>query len=431
MGCICGTKRGRASSEDIRQLDKVSSIDSYASTPSSPNTPRQSEADIVYETSPNSFGFEATDGRKLSQSSDGDSHRFHDQHKVNLYSKQNSKPFASGAFAAVFLCEFLGVEYALKKVCVVMDGDDHDHDDAAYHRWSGKTTLKEAENELEILRTLQSDGGHLNVVQLIDDFYETTPYDDVYLYLVMEFVPSSLDREMAKYQNDGEAVPSPLIKVYSFQILKALRFMKRRGVIHRDLKPENILLNPRSNELKICDFGCSAILDSAEQSMASYVCSRYYRAPELLFGARRYGHAVDVWSFGCILSEMYLGHVLFDGDSAKNQITEIMQVLGAPQEAEWAAMNAPMGYEAMTERFASSIECAVDAEEARNWRYALMPCEVEEDAIDLIDAVLLYDPAARRTAVDALEHEWFEGLSDDHRLLNEYKVPREALTAEP
>jgi len=339
---------------------------------------------------------------------------FHDEHKMNLYTLHEKR--GSGAFASVFSCRSLhsiDTEMAVKKVLVTTDDDDD-------HRWSGKTKVKDAENELEILRTLQSGGGHSNVIRLIDDYYETTPYDEVYLHLVTEFMPSTLHREIEKHQSDGNAIPGPLIQLYSLQILRALHFLERRGIIHRDVKPENLLLNPMTNELKLCDFGCSVMVDpeSADQSMASYVCSRYYRAPELILGSKRYGHAVDIWSFGCILGEMYLGHVWFDGDSSEHQMVEIIKVLGVPQESELMEMNAVMGYEAMKEQFEDDIE-SLNGDEARNWSYALMACDVEQSALDLIDRVLRYDPTDRLTAAEAVKHEWFQGMDQDEQLLNE------------
>lgn len=99
-----------------------------------------------------------------------------------------------------------------------------------------------------------------------------------------------------------------------------------------------------------------------------------------------YGHEVDIWSFECILSEMYWSHVLFGGENTKHQMTEIMYVLGVSEEEELEAMNASIGYAAMKEKYADSIEAAVDAEESRNWGYALMPCEAEHDVVDLFDS---------------------------------------------
>jgi glycogen synthase kinase 3 beta len=62
----------------------------------------------------------------------------------------------------------------------------------------------------------------------------------------------------------------------------------------------------------------------------SYICSRYYRAPELIFGATSYDQAIDVWSVGCVMAELLLGQPLFPGESGVDQLVEIIKVLGTP-----------------------------------------------------------------------------------------------------
>ena len=69
------------------------------------------------------------------------------------------------------------------------------------------------------------------------------------------------------------------------------------GICHRDIKPQNILVNPNTHVLKICDFGSAKRLVAGEPNVA-YICSRYYRAPELIFGATEYTTAIDMWSIG-------------------------------------------------------------------------------------------------------------------------------------
>jgi len=74
------------------------------------------------------------------------------------------------------------------------------------------------------------------------------------------------------------------------------------------------LIDPRSHKLKVCDFGSAKIVTEGTESSA-YICSRHYRAPELLLGATKYSTAVDTWSVGCLLAEMLLGNPLFQGNS--------------------------------------------------------------------------------------------------------------------
>lgn len=110
------------------------------------------------------------------------------------------------------------------------------------------------------------------------------------------------------------------------------------GICHRDIKPQNLLVDSRSAVLKLCDFGSAKALQPGEPSVA-YICSRYYRAPELIFGATDYTTAIDIWSAGCVAAELLLGHPLFPGDTGVDQLVEIIKVLGTPTRAEVEAMN--------------------------------------------------------------------------------------------
>ena len=119
---------------------------------------------------------------------------------------------------------------------------------------------------------------------------------------------------------------------------RALAHIHRSGICHRDIKPQNLLVNTESHTLKLCDFGSAKVLVKGEPNI-SYICSRYYRAPELIFGATDYTTAIDVWSIGCVLAEMLLGQPLFPGESGVDQLVEIIKVLGTPTKEEIHAMN--------------------------------------------------------------------------------------------
>lgn len=82
-------------------------------------------------------------------------------------------------------------------------------------------------------------------------------------------------------------MPMLQIKLYMYQLLRSLAYIHSVGICHRDIKPQNLLLNPATGVLKLCDFGSAKILVAGEPNV-SYICSRYYRAPELIFGATNY-----------------------------------------------------------------------------------------------------------------------------------------------
>jgi len=90
--------------------------------------------------------------------------------------------------------------------------------------------------------------------------------------------------------------------------------------------------------LKLCDFGSAKALVKGEPNVA-YICSRYYRAPELIFGSTSYTCNVDIWSMGCVIAEMLLGEPLFPGENGVDQLVEIMKVLGTPTREHINAMN--------------------------------------------------------------------------------------------
>ena len=77
------------------------------------------------------------------------------------------------------------------------------------------------------------------------------------------------------------------VKLYIYQLFRSLAYIHSQGICHRDIKPQNLLLDPNTGVLKLCDFGSAKILVENEPNV-SYICSRYYRAPELIFGATNY-----------------------------------------------------------------------------------------------------------------------------------------------
>ena len=111
------------------------------------------------------------------------------------------------------------------------------------------------------------------------------------------------------------------VQLYMYQVARSLAYIHQVGICHRDIKPQNLLLDPNTHVVKLCDFGSAKMLVKGESNIA-YICSRYYRAPELIFGATDYTTAIDTWSFGCVFAELILGQPLFPGESNVDQVVQ-------------------------------------------------------------------------------------------------------------
>ncbi len=276
--------------------------------------------------------------------------------------------------------------------------------------------------ELQIIRKLD----HPNVVQLKHCFYSSggppplasSPSgsskpptnktssssahngnaDDLYLNLVLEYVPDTVYKINKHYVRSNERMPIFLVKLYVYQMLRSLAHIHCQGICHRDIKPQNLLVDVQTHALKLCDFGSAKIL-RPEESNISYICSRYYRAPELIFGAANYTPLIDVWSLGCVFAELILGKPLFPGESGIDQLVEIIKVLGTPSKQEIFAMNPH--YTDFKFPFINPSPWA------KVFSANKKACP---DTIDLLSKMLVYDPVKRITAGDALAHPFFDSL---------------------
>lgn len=157
--------------------------------------------------------------------------------------------------------------------------------------------------------------------------------------------------------------------------------------LSRDVKPQNLLVNPSRCVLKLCDFGSAKILVPGEPNIA-YICSRFYRAPELIFGATNYTVAIDVWSQGCVFAELLAGCPIFPGSSGTDQLVEIVKVLGTPSREEINAMNP--NYQ----------EFKFPSVRSHSWNTVIRTPGVPAEALDLIDKTLKYIPSMRLKAIE-------------------------------
>lgn len=254
--------------------------------------------------------------------------------------------------------------------------------------------------ELQIMRQLQ----HTNIVKLKHCFYSNGEKpDELYLNLVLEFVPETVYSIARQYQKSKQPLPHIYIKLYMYQLCRALAHTHAMGICHRDIKPQNLLLNPTEHVLKLCDFGSAKMLVPGEPNV-SYICSRYYRAPELIFGSTDYTTAIDIWSQGCVAAELLLGQPLFPGESGVDQLVEIIKVLGTPTREEIQSMNS------------NYTEFKFPQIKAHPWS-KVFRSRTPPDAIDLVSQMLAYSPNKRIRPLPALAHPYFDELRDPNTVL--------------
>lgn len=160
--------------------------------------------------------------------------------------------------------------------------------------------------------------------------------------MVLNYVPDNLNRIIRGYLKSKEEIPLFLVKLFSFQMIRAIGYIHACGVLHRDLKPQNILIDSATNKVFLCDFGSAKRIKSDDTSVA-YICSRYYRAPELIFGSTEYGTSIDIWSFGCLIAEMVNGKPLFQGENTVDQLLKIFNVLDIPTMEQLSSLNKSSG----------------------------------------------------------------------------------------
>lgn len=261
--------------------------------------------------------------------------------------------------------------------------------------------------ELDILKLMK----HPNVVSLKHAFKSRGQrQSDIYLNLVMDYLPLTLTQFALRYRQQKLYPPILLLKIFMFQLFAGLHYMHSIGVTHRDVKPPNIVVDADTAQLKICDLGSAKILKPGERSV-SYIASRFYRAPELIFGCTEYTNSIDVWAAGCVFAEIVMaGSPLFPGQTSIGQLHEIVKVIGPP-----------------TEEDLKSFQHDVDVKLAPSATTSLeerLPRHTPPDVLDLLKSIFVYNPKTRLTALQCMQHKCFDDLFvPGLRLPNKHALP--------
>ncbi|KAI9906428.1 hypothetical protein PsorP6_003140 [Peronosclerospora sorghi] len=266
--------------------------------------------------------------------------------------------------------------------------------------------------EIKLLRELHHD----NVVHLHDVHVDPR---DKSLALVFEYGDHDLHDIIvqSKQKPLGEYTRKSLM----YQILKGVDYMHDAWVMHRDMKPQNILVvghGRKRGQVKLADLGLARIYKEPIKALTDVervVVTLWYRAPELLLGAKHYTKAVDLWAVGCIFVELINTRELFcgkevEGSNApfqKDQLDKIFKVLGMPTPQTWEGLENLPEYNHVVQM---GRERKYPTQSELKNAVKVGPGRAGAALLDLLSRLLEYDPETRITAKEALEHEYFKEI---------------------
>jgi dual specificity tyrosine-phosphorylation-regulated kinase 2/3/4 len=281
------------------------------------------------------------------------------------------------------------------------------------HKTNSVTALKIIRNkkrfhhqalvEVKLLQYCKERDPHdqANLVHMQEYFYFRN-----HLCITFELMSMNL-YELIK-NNNFQGLSLGLIRRFAVQLLTALRALRKLRIIHCDLKPENILLRqPNKSGIKISDFGSSCFED---ERVYTYIQSRFYRSPEVILGLP-YDTAIDMWSFGCILAELYTGYPLFPGENEMEQMACIMEVFCVPpKELIDISSRRKMFFNSKLEpRIVPNSRGKKRRPGSKSLANSLK-C-TDPKFVSFLEGCLQWDPRERFSPEDAIQHEWIlEGL---------------------
>jgi len=289
----------------------------------------------------------------------------------------------SGAYGSVFSATVkeTGEKVAIKKIGSKFEEGVH------------VTTLR----EIKLLNEID----HEYIIKLVDVFANKQN-----IYLVMPLMQADLE-ELIKEKDI--MLSNSVIKAIMKAMLEGLEHLHAHRILHLDIKPANVLLG--NGQLKIIDFGFAQYIDRPNP-MTPNVITRWYRPPELLFGANYYGPAADMWSVGCVFAQLLLRipFLVAQPDSDIGQLAAIFQVRGTPTESNWPGVTSLPNYVAFSKTAPQPLSEIFTA--------------ATEDILDLLEKMLQLNPKKRITAAEALQHRYFTGENDPPVPLSEIPLPK-------
>jgi serine/threonine protein kinase len=259
--------------------------------------------------------------------------------------------------------------------------------------------LKRVIREIMILKSFN----HENLLKIKSIHLENKDqFFDV--YLITDLMDFDLLKVIRRGRNE---LTGEHIQYIMYQIFLGVYVLHQNDIVHRDIKPNNIFLS-EGCDVKIGDFGFAREIQDNPDDITIYVVTRQYRAPEIMVNESKYGSEVDIWSIGCTFFELLDGKVLFS--RTKNYIqlmNKILLLLGSPSEEALEFIH---------------NESAVKWIKDQNFGPPKKPSDkfvnldIDENAKDLLDKCLIFDPRKRISAKEALMHPYFADLFSEEDL---------------
>lgn len=260
-----------------------------------------------------------------------------------------------------------------------------------------------------------------------------TILQDKSIYMVFEYCEHDLLQIIHYHsQPPRHAIPASTVKLIMHQLLKGCLHLHQNWVMHRDLKPANIMMTA-SGQVRIGDLGLARIF--REPIVPLYngdkvVVTIWYRAPELLLGARHYTPAIDLWAVGCIFAELLSLRPIFKGEEAKmdnkktvpfqkSQMQRIIEVLGMPSTTSWPLLASFPEYPQLAQLHLSMPRGARALGLETWYNQTLKNNQYPPNASpgaeghNLLASLLEYDPLRRMTAENALKHPYFKDAAGE------------------
>lgn len=279
----------------------------------------------------------------------------------------------------------------------VYEGFDSKHQRKCVIKRLNHEKLPRILREVSVLKNLH---GGPNIIELLDTIIDQETKTRC---MVFEYVKNRNPRKLYPTLSDLD------IRFYLLQMLRALHHAHSNGIMHRDIKPTNIVIDHRQRLLRVVDWGMAEYYHPGEEYIAKTVCSRFYRAPELLLDYKTYDYGVDLWSLGCVFANLlFIKPAFLRGADNKDQLQKIVELMGAS------------AFHAYLKKYGLSLPKGVKLGKRSGkkvtWSRFIRAGDEERfgtGALDLLDRLLTLDHVKRITAKEALAHAYFDSVRDD------------------